>query len=214
MPPHQWILLASAGVFLAATAHSVFQIGMYAGMKDPSASRGSAARAVLYSLTGAMSPLKKESARRHLPTYTLGLFFHAGAFSSFGLLALRFIGVTGSPSFARAGAAFLALSFSAGLTLLIKRIANPKLRAISNLDDYASNVLVVGFEVVTALSLLDPRLIPLSFLYGSALLLYIPLGKLRHAIYFPLARIYLGLFYGRRGVWGVKKRKTWEARSR
>ena len=43
---------------------------------DPAS--GKERTAVAYSFTGAMSPLKKESAFLHLPTYSAGLIYHRG----------------------------------------------------------------------------------------------------------------------------------------
>jgi hypothetical protein len=57
-------------------------------------------------------------------------------------------------------------------------------------------------------------MVPAFMIYASALLLYIPLGKLRHAIYFPLARVELGAHFGKRGVWGSGKSDKWEIRDR
>ena len=208
------MLVVSFGVFVAAASFLVLQVLVSAGTREFSKSRGDSSRAVVYSLTSAMSPLKKESARRHVPTYVMGLLFHAGVFLSFIWLAVRFFGIAVAPVVAHVSAALLVLSSSVGAALFVKRIVKPKLRSFSTLDDYVSNALVVGFEALTAAALFDPVLTPASFIYASALFLYIPLGKLRHAVYFPLARIYLGLFYGRRGVWGAKKRETWETQSR
>jgi nitrate reductase gamma subunit len=39
------------------------------------------------------------------------------------------------------------------------------------------------------------------FLHFTLLMLYVPVGKLRHLLYFFAARYHLGFFYGRRGVW-------------
>jgi hypothetical protein len=208
------MLLASFGVFLFAGSFLILQILASRGTKDPSEIRGSTTRAVLYSLTGAMSPLKKESARRHIPTYAMGLVFHAGVFLSFFWLAIHFFDITVPQAVVAGSRLFLIVSSSVGLILFAKRIVKPKLRSFSNLDDYASNLMVVGFEAVTALTLFDADALPVSFIYASVLFLYIPLGKLRHAVYFIPARVYLGLFYGRRGVWGIKRRNECETQGR
>jgi hypothetical protein len=42
------------------------------------------------------------------------------------------------------------------------------------------------------------------FIYAAFLFLYIPFGKLKHTVYFFSSRIYLGKFFGKRGVWPVK----------
>lgn len=214
MTPLQWMLVASFGAFVAAACLFFLQVFLSAGTRDPAEKRGNAPRAILYSLTGAMSPLKKESAKRHVPTYVMGLVFHAGVFLSFAWVAAHFFGFAADPVIARSSTVFLIVSSAVGLGLFVKRIVKPKLRSFSTLDDYVSNLLVVGFEAVSAWALLDPGIVSVSFVYASVLFLYIPLGKLRHAIFFPLARVYLGLFYGRRGVWGTRKQNTWEARSR
>ena len=205
-----WILLISFGVFLVMAAFLVLQVFASAGTNDPSEIRGNRSRAVLYSLTGAMSPLKKESARRHVPTYAMGLVFHAGVFLSFLWLVIHFFAIPVPSPFVLGSRLFLIFSFSVGLALFVKRIVKPKLRSFSTLDDYASNLVVAGFEAVTAFALFNTDAVPVSFIYASVLFLYIPLGKLRHAVYFVPARVHLGLFYGRRGVWGAKRRNGWE----
>lgn len=214
MPLLHWILLSSFGVFVGASAFFVAQVISSTGLKDPAEIRGNSSKAILYSLTGAMSPLKKESARRHIPTYVMGLVFHAGVFLAFAWLALRFFDVRVPAAAARASAAILILTGSVGLGLFVKRVVRAKLRYFSTFDDYLSNALVVGFEIITAFSLINAAVIPASFVYASVLLLYMPVGKLRHAVYFPLARIYLGFFYGRRGVWGAGRRDSWETQNR
>lgn len=214
MTPFHWMFVASFGVFAAAAAFFILQVFLRAGAADPAEVRGNAPMAVLYSFTAAMSPLKKESAKRHVPTYVMGLVFHAGVVLSFAGAAAHFFGVEAGTAAARSAGSFLVLSSAVGLALFVKRLARPKLRSFSTLDDFASNLLVVGFQATSAWAFFDPRAVPASFVYASALLVYIPLGKLRHAIFFPLARVYLGLFYGRRGVWGARKRKIWETPSR
>lgn len=214
MTPLHWVLLASFGVFVTAACRFVFQVFLRTGTSDPAEVRGSASAAVLYSFTVAMSPLKKESAKRHVPTYVMGLVLHAGVFLSFCWLAIHFFGIAASPTVARFSGGFVILSALVGIALFFKRILKPKLRSFSTMDDFASNLLVVGFLAISAWALSDPGIVAVSFAYASVLFLYIPLGKLRHAIFFPLARIYLGIFYGRRGVWGTRKRKVWEAQSR
>ena len=104
----------------------------------------------------------------------------------------------------------IGLGFSGILTviLLIKRISYSRMRSLSNPDDYFSNILVAGFLFFTAISLIIPDLIPYLFIYACFLLLYIPIGKLRHAIYFFAARAYLGVFFGRRNVWPVNNKQV------
>jgi hypothetical protein len=75
------------------------------------------------------------------------------------------------------------------------------MRRLSNGDDFLSNLLVTVFQILTLFSLWIPGMIPFYFIYSGILFVYIPLGKLRHLLYFFAARFYLGWFYGKRGVW-------------
>jgi uncharacterized membrane protein YphA (DoxX/SURF4 family) len=76
------------------------------------------------------------------------------------------------------------------------------LRELSNPDDYISNILVTAFQILMGLALaFGSKFTPCLFLAAGLLLLYIPLGKLKHLLYFFAARWQLGLFYGSRGVW-------------
>jgi nitrate reductase gamma subunit len=91
---------------------------------------------------------------------------------------------------------------ASGFFILIKRLSLSKLRNLSNPDDYISNFLVTIFQVATILLLLTGQKAEFQHnIIASILLLYLPLGKLKHVVYFFAARYQLGLFFGRRGVW-------------
>jgi nitrate reductase gamma subunit len=94
---------------------------------------------------------------------------------------------------------FLGISGICGIAIFVKRIIKKDLSLISNPDDYISNLLVSGFQVMTIIQLNSYN--PVYYILTSILLLYLPFGKLRHTIYFFSARYHLGFFYGRRGVW-------------
>ncbi|MEZ5195551.1 MAG: hypothetical protein R2764_03905 [Bacteroidales bacterium] len=99
---------------------------------------------------------------------------------------------------------FLILSGISGLGILVKRISKQQLRALFN-PDYLSNFLVTLFQLVTALTLFQVQYFPLYFIIASILLLYLPLEKLKHTVYFFATRYHLGYFYGWRGVWPPKR---------
>lgn len=171
---------------------------------DYSQKMGNLNAATRYSFTGAMSPLKKESAYLHLPTYTAGLLYHIGTFLSIFLFILFLFKVEPQGWLRLAIIGILAVTGLSGLGILIKRIAKKELRVLSNPDDYISNLLVTIFQLVTALVLYNGLYFPAYFVMSSILLLYLPLGKLKHTIYFFAARYHLGFFYGWRGVWPPK----------
>ena len=176
------VLLAGAWCALALGTQ------LAAVLARPRASRfapaaGSARAGVRYAFTGAMVPWAKESVRMNPGSYALGMLFHLGAFAAFAALAW--------PS--RPLAALSLAGAAAGLGLLGKRLATPQLRGLSNADDFISNLLVTGFAALAGLA---PRLLPWA---ATALLVYIPLGKIRHCVFFFLSRYHLGAFFGRRG---------------
>jgi len=214
MSVERWILLASFAVSAAAALYYCLKVIFSPRLSDPSETRGDIVWAVAYSFTGAMSPLKKESARRHVPTYALGLLLHGGVVLAAAWVVVFFFGIEVPLVVATLSVPALAVTSLSGVILLLKRITRAKLRYFSTPDDYFSSVLVVGFQALALAALINVELIPALMIYASALLLYIPLGKLRHAIYFPLARVHLGLFFGKRGVWGSRKSEKWEAGNR
>jgi nitrate reductase gamma subunit len=154
-----------------------------------------------------MSPTRKETAYLHLPTYISGLIYHLGTFISLFFVFLFLFGYYPSKIWSILLSAFLALSFLAGLFILVKRTIKRSLRLLSNPDDYISNILVTllhGFVVIT---LLWHSFAPVLFVCASLLMLYIPLGKLKHIVYFFTSRIYLARFYGKRGVWPLENQE-------
>jgi nitrate reductase gamma subunit len=196
--------------------------------KDLSAPSGNVTAGIIYSNTGAMLPKQKESAYKHLPTYTAGILFHLGSFLAlFCFFILFFDPVWGFffqfPLVSSLVALFVWLSACCGIGLLIKRITSKKLRPISNADDFISVGLVSIFQFLTALlfsafafhnffhrffsSELHGCLIIAYQLMPTLLFLYLPFGKLKHVVYFFAARYHLGFFYGRRGTWPPKKER-------
>jgi hypothetical protein len=199
------IALGSLGVCLAMCLYHVLRLISLGKPIDYSTVIGSVSSAVKYSLTGAMSPLRKESAFLHLPTYLAGMVYHLGTFLSILLFFLLLPGIHFNPLLSLMLSLFLLISFGFGLGLFIKRLTKNELRKLSNPDDYISNALVTLFQLMTLLVLYLPSFIPAYFIFSGLLWLYIPVGKLKHLIYFFAARIQLGYFFGRRGVWPPKK---------
>jgi nitrate reductase gamma subunit len=228
MSVSRWFLVAGLAIFLLAAAGTVLRLVCAFRARDFAQAKGDPGRAVLYSLTAAMLPWKKESARLHWAVYALGVAYHAGVFIAFLWVALLFLRIgpapagsfvqaddTGpglSPAWATWGGAsalLLAASAACGAVLLGRRIAVANLRHFSSPDDYFSNLTVTVFQALAAAVVVNRTGAAVLFVYAGLLLAYAPLGKLRHAIHFPFARMYLGLFYGRRGVWAAKGNEPW-----
>ncbi len=182
-----WALLGL--ILLRARARSYGSRVLYAAPK------GDPAAGVRYAFTGAMAPDAKESVREHLPSYLLGLLYHGGIFAALALLVTT-LGDSAWPSLLR-GPLQILLGFGAlaGLGLLGKRLWLRELRGLSHPDDFVANGLATAF---VGLALTGPT--DAWLLSALLLLVYVPLGKLRHCVFFFMARGHLGAFFGRRGV--------------
>jgi len=213
---YHWLSLAALLISLTSLLFHFIRLIRKGAPVDYATAAGSATAGIRYAFTGAMSPKKKESAYLHLPTYTAGLVYHAGTFLTILIFLLSF------PLFQMSEprgwdtlwlimAILLIPSALSGAGILIKRANSGLLRKLSNPDDYVSNLLVTIFQVSTIIILLAKSGLAFNdgsktgeivyYLLATVLLLYIPLGKLKHLIYFFAARWHLGWFYGRRGVW-------------
>jgi hypothetical protein len=202
---YHWFSLGSLGICLAASLiYFIRLIGM-GKPSDYSLPAGNVASSIQYSFTGAMNPVKKESAYLHLPTYVAGIIYHLGTFLSIILFFLIWAGINLPKTWVFSIVLFLTFSFSCGTGILIKRMVKKGLRDLSNPDDYISNLLVTLFQIMTVVILMWDQFNPVYFILSGLLLIYFPFGKLKHAIYFFAARYHLGFFYGWRGVWPPKQ---------
>lgn len=198
---YHWLAVGSFGFCLINCLFLFIKLVKLGKPADFSKKRGDVNAAIAFSFTGAMSPTKKESAYLHLPTYTAGLFYHLGTFLSIFVFIVLLIGLVPVGWFAYLIAAILLISGISGAAILIKRIIKSQLRDLSNPDDYISNFLVTLVQFLSIAAILSDTFLPAYFVIISLLFLYLPLGKLKHTIYFFSARYHLGIFYGWRGVW-------------
>jgi hypothetical protein len=189
-------LLVAGAAFLAERLSSRFS-----RVQTPVAPpRGSAAAGVLYAFTLAFGPSAKESASLHLPSYLAGIAYHLGIFAAIARLLATLVPVTVPPAVDVTAVVLFALGLGCGLTLLGKRVFDPRLRAISVPDDFLANLLVDTTLVTGIVASLDHSLVALFQITGAALLVYAPLGKLRHILFLLASRRWLGATLGRRGV--------------
>jgi hypothetical protein len=218
---YQWLALAALGICLSACLFHFIRLVKKGRPVDFSRQAGKTGRGIRYAFTGAMSPARKESAFLHLPTYTAGLLYHLGNFLSFFLFFFILSGHQPGGWIAMAIAAFLMVSSFAGIAILVKRIVKKELRSLSNPDDFISNILVTLFQLLSMVVLFlpmvqrsnGPTVQLFYYLIFTLLALYIPVGKLRHTVYFFAARYHLGFFFGRRGVWPPNEKRISENRN-
>jgi hypothetical protein len=204
-----WAVLSLAFLWLRARA-----FGKRAFFAKPA---GSALGGAVYAFTRGMLPWAKESVRQHLPSFLLGLALHLGVFLGLALLAMHLLGLSYPPLGGDAGAIvrvgisddvtvsvrlvplLLVLGVVGGASLFVKRLVNPTLRGLSCLDDYVSNLLVTLFVALALASVLLGRPATAFFISAIVLFLYLPLGKMRHCLFFFSTRYHFGAFFGRRG---------------
>ncbi len=161
---------------------------------------GSPRKGALYAFTRGMAPWAKESVMLNLPSYVAGMAFHAGVFSAFGLMCLALLGFE-LPFFLLVIAqVFTLLGAIGGLSLFVKRIVKAELRGLSCPDDFVSNLLSTAFALLAFLWTLVPSMESLWLAEGALLLIYAPIGKIRHCLFFFTTRYHLGAFFGRRGT--------------
>jgi len=196
-----FLLLAALAVAAVALVRARTAIGSVRA-RSFAAPRGSEAVGVRYAFTAAFLPWAKESASAHPGTYLAGIAFHAGIFAMLARLMLTLVPLTPPPPLERALAALYGVALACGLGLLVKRRVSRPLRAISVPDDLIANLLVDVALAAALAAALAPAATPLFQLGGAALLLYAPLGKLRHMVFIVTSRRLWGRYYGRRGVRG------------
>lgn len=160
---------------------------------------GESWRGVAHAFGRDMLPWEKESIRRNPLTFLAGALYHAGVLAAFTSVFWRVL-------LPGADLPLPALSYAAlagalaGMALLVKRAVRPELRALSVPDDYGANLMVDGFLLLVFLESLRPQLEPALLVWTSLLLLYVPVGKIRHCFFFFYTRVLYGSFLGRRGV--------------
>ena len=152
-------------------------------------------RGVRYALGRGLDPRLKDGVRAHPWTFGAGMLLHAGIAAAFLSLVLL-----PAPGFRLLLIGLAATGALAGGYLLIRRLREPVLRAISVPDDYISNVLVIALLAAAIASLVDPARRSWLLVAGAVLLVYAPFGKIRHCVLFFVSRARFGAFIGTRGV--------------
>ncbi len=191
-------LVFSVGVFVSRwTAMQRLPYG-----KDLSRPKDTPMRGVLYAFSLGMMPWAKESTRLHMVAYLRGIAFHIGIFAGLAaLLTSPWFNLI--PEIIRIAFAIIT-GFGAvmGVAGGVMRVAEHNLKAISTPDDHAAVWLVSLFLATMSAALLSSAFVPAMWLVAAAMLVYAPLGKIKHCIYFYFGRLFYGIHVGRRGIVG------------
>lgn len=211
----QYLAIAAAVYCAVSLLTHLVKVIRLGAPKDKSEPSGSVKEGVIYANTRAMMPTEKESAYLHLPSYAVGILFHIGIFCCLLFFVLSFfpffnnwIGNGSVWHYVLAIPA--AIGAVCGILLFLRRLISKDLKVLSMPDDFISTCLVAFFQLMTTLYLLFPAACAVNTIYyisSILLLLYMPLGKLRHVVYFFAARFHIGFFYGWRNVWPNKEKK-------
>lgn len=167
---------------------------------DRSPLKGNPAQGISYAFTTGMMPWAKESTRIHAIAYLRGIGFHVGIFTALGALLI-------SPFQAYLPAilssvVFWILVFGSllGAAGGVMRLAEHSLRGLSLPDDHFAVWLTTLFMAVTALGFFNENFRIPMYIVAGLTLIYLPLGKIRHCLYFFFSRTFFGKFFGRRAV--------------
>ena len=178
---------------ILATQHRPYQTEL-------APTKGSPAKGILYAFTLGMAPWAKESARRHWVAYIRGIIVHVSIFVAAAfLIASPWLAQMPSPLRISLVALFT-VGAVLGLAGFGIRLSDPTMRLLSTPDDYFSLALVTLFLASGAASAARIEFLPAFWAISGTTMAYTPFGKMKHFLYFFYERVFIGLFFGRRGV--------------
>ncbi len=201
MPAYPRVILGLCFVWaVLALAFQVYR-AWGGGRRDFSRQQGHPGKGVIYNFTYAMLPANKESVRHHPGKFAIGMVLHIGALTALLNALVLAINVDFGVLLLAVVQWLALLGLVAAVALLVRRPLDPNLRAMSSPDDYLATAATCGLLVVTAMAPHYQAGLFVLLLYTSAVFLYMPLGKLRHAVFFFAARANYGRRLGYRGVY-------------
>jgi hypothetical protein len=167
---------------------------------DNSPIKGSLSSGLKYAFTTGMMPWAKESTRIHMIAYLRGIGFHIGIFAAIGSVIISPLREY-LPSFLP-WTLFWVLVIGAilGAAGGVMRIVEHNLRGLSLPDDHFAVWLTTLFILLAGLAVLDKAFMIPMYIVSALTFVYIPLGKIRHCLYFFFSRLFFGKFFGRRAV--------------
>lgn len=174
-------------------------------IKNFTESQGNPVKGILYSFTMGMAPWKKESAHKHIISYSTGIIFHAAVLTAFLLLISVFIRLELPERVKPFLELVIGIGILTGTGLILKRIISHELKSFSNPEDYFTTLLVTLFLISAFVFLYNETYENYFLILSGILMLYIPVGKIKHFIFFFYSRILLGINFGRKGVFSKRK---------
>ena len=177
------------------------------GAQDTTPKKG-----IIYSWINIATPWAMESTRNNVFLYVQFVLFHIGVTLA---IALSFIipyapGLLQSLFFVRLIQAFTALACLIGVMRIIRRVADPYMRAISTPDDYFAILLLTVWFFFATLAAPNKAaggesVLLTYFILTAFFLVYVPFSKISHYLYYPFTRYWFGKTMGHRGVYPLRR---------
>jgi hypothetical protein len=167
---------------------------------DNSPIKGSLSNGLRYAFTTGMMPWAKESTRIHMIAYLRGIGFHIGIFTAIGAVVISPFWGYLPPLLSWTLVWVLTLGAILGAAGGVMRIAEHNLRGLSLPDDHFAVWLTTLFIALAGLAVLHEAFMIPMYLVSALTFVYVPLGKIRHCLYFFFSRLFFGKFFGRRAV--------------
>jgi nitrate reductase gamma subunit len=167
---------------------------------DNSPIKGSLSNGLKYAFTIGMMPWAKESTRIHMLAYLRGIGFHIGIFAAIGAVVISPFWGYFPPLLIWTLFWVLTLGAILGAAGGVMRIAEHNLRGLSLPDDHFAVWLITLFIALAALAMLNAAFMIPMYIVSAITFVYVPLGKIRHCLYFFFSRLFFGKFFGRRAV--------------
>ena len=167
---------------------------------DRSPIKGNISHGITYAFTQGMMPWAKESTRIHLLAYLRGIGFHLGIFAAIGTVIISPFWSYLPPLLSLTLFWALMLGAVLGAAGGVMRMMEHNLRSLSLPDDHFAVWLTTLFIMLTGLALLNDAFVIPMYIASAVTFVYVPLGKIRHCLYFFFSRLFFGKFFGRRAV--------------
>lgn len=167
---------------------------------DKSPLKGNPSQGIAYAFTLGMMPWAKESTRIHMVAYLRGIGFHVGIFAAIGALLISPFWGSLPTLLTTLLAVVIGLGALLGAAGGIMRILEHNLRRLSIPDDHFAVWLVTIWMAIDALAVWNEAFLVSFYILSAITLAYVPLGKIRHCLYFFFSRTFFGKFFGRRAV--------------
>ena len=167
---------------------------------DNSPIKGSIPHGIRYAFTTGMMPWAKESTRIHAIAYLRGIGFHVGIFAAIGAVVISPFRAWLPPFLSWTLFGVLTLGAVLGAAGGVMRLVEHNLRGLSLPDDHFAVWLTTLFITVAGLAVIDEAFVVPMYIVSTVTFVYVPLGKIRHCLYFFFSRIFFGKFFGRRAV--------------